>query len=1249
VHLIRGDLDWIVMKCLEKDRGRRFETANGLAMDLLRHLNNEPVTARPPSNAYRFQKMVRRNKLAFAAGAAVAVVVLIGLAVSTFLFIQERRAHGRALAAEYEQSQLRKEAEAESKKAKSEAQRAEAAASEVKTTMAASDFSLAVRLIAEDDQSEALAYLARSLSLNPTNDAVATRLATLLASQTWWVPMRSIKTGTGVYSARFSPDGKRIVTSSDIGIARVWDAASGQALTEPMEPHGQVEWLEAQTVNNDLTEALKRKLGGRMSLAQFSPDGTRIITASPDRTVRQWDALSGQPLTEPLTLAFKGIAWSAQFSPDGRRIVVATLDKTVRVWDAQTGQSLAELKTGGGITSVQFSPDGERIITGSTDRTAQVWDAQNGQPLTGPLKLDSPVIAVQFSRDGKQIVTGSADGTARAWDAQSGQPLTGPLKHSGFVLSVQFSQDGKRIVTGSDDGSARVWDAQSGQPLTGPLTHSSFVHSAQFSPDGKRILTISANSLYLWEPVGGPSLPESFETDAYAQFSQDGKRLLTSHFVNAALTARVWDVESGQPLSEPFKPGASERASVPIAQFSPDGNRIVMISEGRTEQIAPDGNKVIKVFADQTARVWDARSGQPVTEPLEHSNLVQSAQFSPDGTRVVTASWDRTARVWNALTGQSVSGPLKHDSFVNSARFNPDGSRIVTASKDKTARVWDAQTGQPLTEPIKHGGAVESAQFSPDGKRIVTGSSDGSARVWDAQSGQPLTGPLKHSGAVLWAAFSPDGRRIATSSADGTARVWDAQTGEALTPPLKHGNIVLSAQFSRDGKRVVTASWDRTARVWDAQSGQPLIEPLKHGNTVFSAQFSPDGKRIFTTSMSDAARVWDLSPSAPSYPDWLLQLAEVISGETLNHQGMLEATKFNRGDILNQIRQRLTQESDDDQWVRWGRWFLGDPATRTISPFSRITVSEYNESRIKEGSIASLAEAERLASGDAKLSERIAEARGTLEQKSRLQKLWQEADALAAQGKFTQAQPQYAEALDLSGKLNGREHPLTLQAMANLANVYFSLGHHREAIALLQKVCEVNTKDTLASLALATWQTWFGQDADYGATCRRLVQQAQGTDEPWTAERAAKAACLQPSADAAMLTNALKLAQRAVQLGKGSSLLPWYQLCLGLTEYRIGEYADAEETLTIAEHTAGDQHEIQGTARLFRAMSLFRQSRIEEARKLFSQEAAQMPPLPKDEGKPVLDGRPVSHDVLIWWLAYKEAKSALNQPVSSNP
>jgi serine/threonine protein kinase len=100
IHVVHGDLDWIVMKCLEKDRTRRYETANGLATDLKRHLSNEPVSARPPSRAYQFRKLVSRNRTTFAATGAVMLVLIAGVAVSISLLVRENAAVRRALLAE---------------------------------------------------------------------------------------------------------------------------------------------------------------------------------------------------------------------------------------------------------------------------------------------------------------------------------------------------------------------------------------------------------------------------------------------------------------------------------------------------------------------------------------------------------------------------------------------------------------------------------------------------------------------------------------------------------------------------------------------------------------------------------------------------------------------------------------------------------------------------------------------------------------------------------------------------------------------------------------------------------------------------------------------------------------------------------------------------------------------------------------------------------------------------------------------
>ena len=978
-HALRGDLDWIVLKALEKDRARRYDTANAFALDLRRHLDDEPVSAGPPSAGYRLRKLVRRNRLAFGAATAILVLLVGGITASTWQAVRatkaEKLAEGRRVQAE----QSAKAEAIQRREAEEQTRKTEAAATQARENLSQSDFFQAVRSIAEDKTDDALAQLARSLALNPRNDAALCRLATLLTYQGFALPIARMEHDVPVSSARFSPDGKRIVTASNseddvqVGSARVWDAQSGQPLTGPLKHEGEV------------------------VSAQFSPDGKGIVTASMDKTARVWDAQSGQPLTGPLK--HDGEVYSAQFSPDGKRILTSSR-VAARVWNVQTGQPLTKL-TAGEIDSAQFSPDGKRIVTTSGD-AARVWDAQSGKPLTKTLKHGLPVLSAQFSPDGKRIVTGSQDGTARVWDAQSGQPLTEPLEHDdyvwsarfspngkwivtasgprkegagavqvwdaqsgeslteplkydGRVYSAEFSPDGKRIVTASEDKTARVFDAQTGQPLTAPLKHNGRVQSAEFSPDGKRIVTASADqTARVWDALSGQALPAPLKVDYWvysAQFSPDGKRIVTGANYGPA---RVWDAQNGQPLAQPLKYDEGE--------FSPDGKRIVTVSKNKT------------------ARVLDAQSRQPLTAPF--GSKVESADFSPDGKRIVTASADQTARVWDAQSGQPLTAPF--GSEVLSAQFSPGGQRIVTVSENDTTRVWDAQSGQPLTGPLelKHDDVVESAELSLDGKRIVTASRDNTARVWDAQTGQPLTGSLKHEDMVRSAHFSPDGERIVTASYDKTARVWDVQTGQPLTDPLKHDGKVRSAQFGPDGKRIVTASDDMTARVWDAQTGQPLTGPLKHDGEVYSAQFSPDGKRIVTASgvssdsgFSGSAQVWDISPGSEAVPEWLSRLTEAVAGQHLNDRGVFEPLKEDPIRVLQEIRTQLGTAPTDDDWTIWGRWFLADRSTRTISPFSKITVPEYIENRIKENTPASLDEAERLTVGNAGLLQRIEQAR----------------------------------------------------------------------------------------------------------------------------------------------------------------------------------------------------------------------------------------------------------------------------------
>ena len=272
---------------------------------------------------------------------------------------------------------------------------------------------------------------------------------------------------------------------------------------------------------------------------------------------------------------------------------------------------------------------------------------------------------------------------------------------------------------------------------------------------------------------------------------------------------------------------------------------------------SPDGTWIVTASKDQTAKVWDARSGAALLDLKGHLSPVTSVAFSPDGTRIVTGSSDWTAKVWDARSGVGLVDLKGHESSVYCVAFSPDGTRIVTGSLDKTAKVWDARSGVILVNLKGHTESVNSAVFSPDGTWIVTGSGGyyddsrpGEAKLWDARSGVALVNFKGHTKSVTSVAVSPDGTRIVTGSGDQTAKVWDARSGVGLVNLKEHNGPVTSVAFSPDGTRVVTGSgryeqYSRgEAKVWDARSGVGLVTLKGHTGRVTSVAFSPDGTRV---------------------------------------------------------------------------------------------------------------------------------------------------------------------------------------------------------------------------------------------------------------------------------------------------------------------------------------------------------------------------------------------------------------------
>jgi WD40 repeat protein/serine/threonine protein kinase len=978
VHQIRGDLDWIVMKCLEKDRTRRYETANGLAADLRRHLTNEPVTARPPSTVYRMQKAIGRNRLAFAAAAVVAASLVAGIGVSTWQAILATRASESARKSGVAEKEQRLAAQAERDNARAAQKRADA-------TLTRMELQKSEALFEAADSSSAIAYLVKAARRDRSNAVAATRLLSSLTQRGLHVRLSETPPSDSVARLNMlSPGGRWMVRTSLDHTAQVWDAWTGQAVMKPLlvdapfpgvklSPDGQrLLTVSTNTVRlwdfrmgRALGETLQHE--SRVFSAEFSPDGQRVLTLSTN-TARVWDARTGLPVTDPIPHADTPYLQTGRFSPDGKRVVTAGRE-FVRVWDAQTGQPLTEpFNVGEGVSSAEFSPDGRRVLT-SGSRMVRVWDARTGQSLGQPMKHEGGGVSAHFSPDGMRVVTASRKGTARVWDVQTGQPLTDPLQlhqHDRDVFAwsfenpTQFSPDGQWVFIVDFEG-ARLWDARTGRPSGDPIGYRLVGLRPQLSSDGQRIVAaVSGGGAVAWDAHPSHALNEPLRHWASidsVEFSRDGLKVVTATRLLGQRQdfARVWDVQTGLPLTPLL--GDSSGSS---ARFSPDGLRVV--TAGGAWLGVPN-----PVRKSGSARVWDALTGQPLTEPLRHEGEVRSAEFSPDGLRVVTASEDGTARVWDARTGQPLTEPLPHGGEVVSAQFSPEGLRVVTVGVGPdgkgSAQIWDAGTGRPLTQLVHDGFGVYGAQFSPDGLRVVTlgGGSDGKcpARVWDARTGQPSTEPLRHDPVVGvgFARYGPDGVQVVAASNDRSAQVWDALTGQPLTEPLQHRDHVRSAEFSPDGLRVLTMSHNGGAQIWDAQTGQPLSEPIQDGPQMSYARFSPDGQQVVTASYDGTARVWDFPTVPLPVPEWVLQAAEAIADQRFDENGVSRRVPFAE---LSALKSRIVASSEADVWTRWAKWFFADRASRTIAPFSTITRPEYVRRRIEEATPESLREAVQL-------------------------------------------------------------------------------------------------------------------------------------------------------------------------------------------------------------------------------------------------------------------------------------------------
>jgi WD40 repeat protein/predicted Ser/Thr protein kinase len=851
------DLETICLKCLEKEPARRYATAEDLAGDLNRYLDDQPIRARPVMLPGRLARWARRNPVP-----AGLLTALVSTGLSAFLAIlwQWRKADALAdsLAA------ANRVAEERRLRAVDAQQRAEQASAEARRRGTAERWE---RYRSNMAAAAAALQLFNSSTARRALDAAPEEhrnwewrhLHSQLHNARTVIPGGLLSPDSFSQSPIRNPSREQLATVDRDGRAiQLWDLSAGKATT------------------------VLRGHEGPVSALAFSPDGKRLASGSGDNTIRLWDTPAGNEV-----VVLRGhettVEWLS-YSPDGRRI--CSLDRaSARLWDTTNGRAIAVL--GGPVAHLTalFPPDGGQLILG-LERQVCVFDATTGQRIAVLGSHEGHVDHLVVSPDGKRIAShGYDEKTIRLWDAATRQEvavLRGDLE---YTPALAFSPDGSRLVSGGvyPDSCVRLWEAATGRPIAEMPGHSNTLRSVAFSGDGRRIVSASLDqTAWLWDGVTGqPIVPLRGHTEGLwnAAFSPDGRRVVTA---SADRTLRLWDATSGD---------------------------LIAVLRGHNEEVrgaafAADGALLVSRSADGEARVWDLALAERNGILRGHESFVYDVAFSPDGTQAASAAWDGTVRLWDVTTGRQTA-LLRHEhsrlnaKIVSSVAWHPGGGQVASVTRGDTITLWDLASGKPrhiFTAPAGQWSGDTRAIFDPTGKLLAAGSRDGSVRLWDVATGEPAGVLQGHRGPALDVAFSPDGKTLASAGTDSTVRLWDVATRAAVRvlpgdegyriaysangrliaastlrghvrlwdahtyaerALLPHGNRVLGLAFSPDGTRLATGCGDNTIRLWDLATCQEVCELRGHGAYVHAVVFSPDGTQLASASGDSTVRIWD--------------------------------------------------------------------------------------------------------------------------------------------------------------------------------------------------------------------------------------------------------------------------------------------------------------------------------------------------------------------------------------------------------
>jgi len=811
IHTMRGDLDWIVMKCLEKDRTRRYATANDLAADVQRFLDGDMVLARPPSNVYLLQKFLRRHRRVVAAAAAIAITLVGGITVSTWQAVRARLAERNSEAAQRLEAGLRRRAEHD---------RAVARLNEY-----VADINLVQQSLAAENYGRAVQLLNKHRPRRGEPDVRGFEWRYL-----WQLTRGDEHTafpnlGEAVAAVALSPDGEWLAAGSDHKL-EVWNARTRAPVFSRSD--------------------------GASSLA-FSPDGALLFVAGPFDGRRDGPARMEM---RGIVRVFRTKSWNEvqtlpgqggplSFSQDGRRLATSSRDGMragVRVWDTEMWMPLHTVRD----ASAPFglSPDGRRLAAEhrSTGGLA-VWTPgddptpvalNDSTNLFVRLYRDKRDRALAFSPDGRLVVAArnlpSEHGVfvMSVWNAATGEevgqmPGEGDRpEHTGGITTIVFSPDGRTLATAGKDHSIRLWDFENRQHLRALQGNLNEVWTIAFSRDGRHIASGSRDgAVNLW-PLQAPQQREDFA----------GARLPIGFSTNGTVLAAL--NRENSVLFVNLETGVIEKEiDVEAPRIFGGGIMAVAVSADlRTLAVAAEGG--VKLWNTETEEATTLRSGERGALPLG---------LSPDARTLVTANvWgERTIRWWDLRHGTNVVAKSDAERLL----FAPDSRTAALFNHDNGVEIWDVTTFTPVNDFTVEAGFAppvsgSRASFSPDGKLLAIACQDDAVRLWDVATLDLVATFIGHKQSIVAVAFAPEGRTLATASEDSTLKFWNIATQQELFTIRRLGGGLRALTFSPDG-RVLVAGTSSTVvagglRVFRA----PLLKEIDAAETEAQARSAVD-------------------------------------------------------------------------------------------------------------------------------------------------------------------------------------------------------------------------------------------------------------------------------------------------------------------------------------------------------------------------------------------------------------------------